>query len=136
MWKWPSWSSKRAAYIRNERLKDEVQRLQKDLDEISQPPRDEDFDRLYEGFNNLKKENEELKNKLRNKIAVTPAARKKNISYFEESPNSGESDNENENEKDDNAEKKKDQPNKVKDNYEKLKNKNNNKKKKKSMKNK
>ena len=69
----------------------------------------------------MKKENEELKHKLRNKIAVTPAARKKNISYFEESPNSRGSDNENEKD-DQNAEKKDQQPNKLKDNYEKLKN--------------
>ena len=36
-------------------------KLKKNLDEISQPYRDEDYDRFYEGFNNLKKEKEEIK---------------------------------------------------------------------------
>ena len=44
-----------------EKIKNENKKLRKDLDEISQPSRDEDYERLYEGFNNLKKESEELK---------------------------------------------------------------------------
>ena len=44
-----------------EKIKNENKKLKKDLDEISQTLRDEDYDRLYEGFRNLKKENEEIK---------------------------------------------------------------------------
>ena len=44
-----------------EKIKNENKKLKKDLDEISQTLRDEDYDILYEGFSNLKKENEEIK---------------------------------------------------------------------------
>ena len=84
----------------NEKIKNENKQLKKDLDDISQPPRDEDYDRLYEGFNNLKKENQELKNKLRNKIAISPFISKKDID--EEIPPENQ---ENENEKDKDKEK-------------------------------
>ena len=38
-----------------EKIKNENKKLKKYLDEISQTHRDENYDRLYEGFNNLKK---------------------------------------------------------------------------------
>ena len=37
-----------------EKIKEENTKLKNDMEQMSQPPRDEDYDRLYEGYNKLK----------------------------------------------------------------------------------
>ena len=57
----------------------ENEELKKDIEE-SRPLGDDDYERLYEGYNKLKNEN--LKNQIKDNLSVSP--KRKQLSNFEE----------------------------------------------------